>query len=98
MIYGNRGIRYREKGIRAVFVKRGRLEIIYDILSVCRNPVNKTRILYRCNLSFDLLQKYLEYLISHGMLTNNPEGSFQTTEKGKEFLKGYENVKIFLEG
>lgn len=82
------------------FVKRGRLEIIYEILSVSRKPTQKTRILYGCNLSYDQLQKYLGYLSSHGLLssTNNKgKERFQTTEKGTEFIKGFERLDRFLQ-
>ena len=84
--------------MNATFVKRGRLEIIYEILSLCRRPVRKTRILYRCNLSYDQLQKYLGYLISNGMLGSlekEQKEFFQVTEKGKNFLEGYERIKVY---
>jgi len=82
--------------MKTTFVKRGRLEIIYEILSVSRQPTRKTRILYRCNLSYDQLQKYLQYLISHGLLMSFKKDRrefFQGTEKGKEFLDWYERLK-----
>jgi predicted transcriptional regulator len=86
--------------MKKTFVKRGRLEIIYEILSASRKPTQKTRILYGCNLSYDQLQKYLKYLDSHGLLSsNNNKGKeqFQTTEKGAEFIKGYEHLDSFLQ-
>ena len=82
------------------FVKRGRLEIIYEILSVSRKPTQKTRILYSCNLSYDQLQKYLKYLSHHELLgssSNKGKERFQTTKKGMEFIKGYERLNSFLE-
>lgn len=86
--------------MKKTFVKRGRLEIIYEILSVSRKPTQKTRILYSCNLSYDQLQKYLKYLSHHELLSSsNSKGKerFQTTEKGLEFIKGYERLNRFLE-
>ncbi len=80
------------------FVKRGRLEIIYEILTASRRPVRKTRILYTCNLSYDQLQKYLEYLTSHGLLDilrREQREFFQTTDRGKEFLEGYERMRVY---
>jgi predicted transcriptional regulator len=84
--------------VKKTFVNRGRLEIIHEILSMSREPMRKTRILYRCNLSYDQLQKYLEYLVSHELLKSFKKRQiefFQTTERGKEFLEGYERIEIF---
>jgi len=85
--------------MKAIFVKRGRFDIIYQILSSSRRPVQKTRILYGCNLSYDQLQKYLGYLISYGLLNTlekNGREFFQITEKGREFLDGYKHLKNFV--
>ncbi len=82
------------------FGKRGRFEILYGILSVCRKPAKKTSILYRCNLSYSQLQKYLDYLVSHTLLgsqENEGRRFFQITEKGKEFLDEYERLTSLLE-
>ena len=81
------------------FVKRGRLEIIYEILSVSLKPVQKTRILYRCNLSYDQIQKYLKFLISRRLLSSfekNRKEFFQITSTKKEFLEGYEHLRNFV--
>lgn len=79
-----------------LFVRRGRIEIEQDILRLCRKPVNKTRILYKCNLSYDLLQKYLKDLMSKDLLANNSDGLFQATDKGKEFLETYKNLETLI--
>jgi len=82
------------------FVKRGRLEIIYEILSICRKPTNKTSILYKCNLSYNQLQKYLSYLLSQNLLKSfkgERKQFYQVTEKGKDFLDEYEQLNTFLE-
>jgi len=82
-----------------VFTNRGRLEIIYAILSVCRKPVGKTRILYRCNLSYDQLMKYLRYLASRGLVDSVEKGRkefFQVTDKGRKFVEEYENLSSFI--
>ncbi len=82
------------------FVKRGRLEIIYEILSICRKPTNKTSILYKCNLSYNQLQKYLSYLLSQNLLKSfkgERKQFYQVTEKGKDFLDEYEQLNTLLE-
>jgi predicted transcriptional regulator len=82
------------------FVKRGRLEIIREILILSRKPAKKTSILYKCNLSFSQLQKYLEYIISRNLLTNSKNDGrtfYLITEKGNEFLKEYERINNLLD-
>ena len=81
------------------FAKRGRLEIIREILTICCIPAKKTSILYRCNLSFSQLQKYLEYLIRRNLLNNTKNDGktvYIITDKGKEFLEEYEHLNSFL--
>jgi predicted transcriptional regulator len=86
--------------MESIFVQRGRFEIIYDILAITKKPTNKTNILYKCNLSFSQLQKYLKYLRNKGLLdssSNNGKMVYQATTKGKEFIKDYENLNRSLE-
>jgi len=81
------------------FIVRSRVEIIYEILSVCLKPVQKTHILYRCNLSYSQLQKYIGSLVSsENLMVFEKRGVVfhQTTGKGKEFLKNYERLKSLL--
>jgi len=84
----------------AKFVRRSHMEIMATILLLCRNgPIQKTPIMYRCNLSFKQLQKYLKFLIRTGFLeVKNVNGKdfYQTTEKGQNFLKEFQNVKHLL--
>ena len=85
--------------MKTSFVRRGRLEIVYEILSVCCRPVQKTRIIYTCNLNHGQLHKYLKYLISCGLLRSiekNRREFFLTTGEGKGFLKEYERLKKFV--
>jgi len=76
------------------------MEIMATILSLCRNgPIQKTPIMYRCNLSFKQLQKYLNFLIRAGFLgvkNTNGKEFYHITEKGQIFLKEFQNVKNLL--
>ncbi len=68
---------------------------------MCRANSNtrKTRIMYKSNLSYSQLQKYLALLVSIGLLEKeNFEGTdfFKVTQKGDEFLKGYQQIKRLL--
>ena len=67
---------------------RCRLEIIVDILSVTVKGAKKTKIMYIANLSYQLLEKYLEETIGLGFVCfgNN---CYEITEKGRDFLEKY---------
>lgn len=68
---------------------RSKLEIMADILSVARNSARKTEIVYKANLNFDRVQRYIDYLKGKGFLEHT--GHFYTlTERGEEFLRGYQ--------
>ncbi len=66
----------------------------------CANSISgKTRILYRCNLSYQQLNLYLEYLAENDFLhVRKQKGKrfFETTERGKEFLRDYLKIKEIL--
>ena len=74
--------------------RRGRLEIIADILSVAMEEAKKTEIVYRANLNFKRAGKYLPYLEEKGLIENgNMSGGYKTTEKGREFLRDYQRMR-----
>ena len=77
---------------------RGRIEIMGDILSVCiAGNIKKTHIMYKGNLSHDMLKAYTDELRKRGLLEFVDDGGkFRTTEKGKEFLYHYEQIKELL--
>lgn len=62
----------------------------------------KTHVMYRCNLSFTQLEKYLSFMRSKGLLRIAVEdGSrkselFEPTEKGNSFLQKYGRLKALL--
>jgi len=67
------------------------LEIVKDMLLTATVKVKKTRIMYQANLSYRLMEKYLNSLIDSGLL-NYDEGSFYLiTGKGKDFLQMYDD-------
>jgi len=78
---------------------RSRIEIVADILEIAKNGALKTRIMYLGNLSFDLLEKYLEMLSASGLLQhqNGPERTYMVTEKGQHFLEDYYELEKNLE-
>lgn len=68
---------------------RRRFDILADIVHVAGTGVRKTKIMYFANLSFVLLNKYLEDALHLGFLQSSGERYF-TTRKGEAFLKRYE--------
>ena len=67
---------------------RRRFEIIADVISAAEKGAKKTKIMYFANLSYRLLQKYLEDTVKVGFIRVSNEG-YQTTEKGRIFLERY---------
>jgi len=79
---------------------RGRLDIIADILSASLDGVKKTHLMYRCNLSFRQLKRYLRLLVGKGFLyavSSDSPDLFETSDKGKKFLKAYEGLRGLME-
>lgn len=80
---------------RESFSRRGRLEIIHNILSLCLKPAQKTYIMYQANLSYKQLQKYLEYLVKAKLLEvtkTHQEDLYITADKGKNFIEEYKKL------
>lgn len=70
--------------------RRGELDIIADILSCTSQPVNKTKIMYKANLSFAQLNHYLEKMKNSELIEKrNTPITYLITEKGKNFLELY---------
>ena len=81
--------------------KRDRLKIIYDILKVIQDRNNRilhTHILYKANLSYPILQNYLQELIFKDLVKKYPiknKHVYGLTDKGFEYLHKYNLVKDF---
>jgi len=67
---------------------RDRVSIVAAILEVAASGASKTRIMFGANLSFKLLEKYLDVVLDAGFVV--VEGArFKLTERGYVFLKRY---------
>jgi predicted transcriptional regulator len=78
--------------------RRCEMEIISEILSLCKEGAKKTQILYRTNLSYTQLQDYLSFLLKTGVLKAHntaPYITYTTTEKGLNVLDNI--TKLFNE-
>jgi predicted transcriptional regulator len=65
---------------------RDRLQIIADILSVVRGGAKKTHVMYRANLSFTLLKRYLTEVLEAGLVRCDDEECYSLTGRGERFL------------
>jgi len=69
---------------------RNKLHIIADMLSIASKGAKKTEIMYRANLSYKLLCRYLAEVVDAGLV--GFEGSadcYRLTRKGREFLNQF---------
>ena len=69
---------------------RRSLDIVKDILIVASVSVRKTRIMYQANLSYVQVNKYLNKLLTQGLLKHEDNSRYLITDKGLAFLKLYE--------
>ena len=103
-ILSARGFRMKTKAMaktKNYFTKRGRLGIIYEILSICsKAPTKKTHIMYKANLSYDQLRKYLNLLINMQLLeehTTNNGKKYHINGKGRRFKNEFQKLQNLLD-
>ena len=78
---------------------RNRIQIAANIIEIAKHGSRKTRIMYLGNLSFDLLQKYLDMLLNYGLIeiTDGGEKVYVATEKGRHFLEEFYELQKYAE-
>ncbi len=75
------------------------MEIYIDILkAVAEGRRKPTHIMYRANLSWTRLNRYLDFLISQDLIQEANEGtiSFALTQKGKDVLVYFKRIESEL--
>jgi predicted transcriptional regulator len=74
---------------------RNRVEIIADILKIVGGGARKTQIMYKGNLSYKLLTRYLREVIGAGLVCVGEKANiYQLTEKGKMFLEDFKDYSL----
>jgi predicted transcriptional regulator len=74
--------------------KRSSLELTADVLGAALEGAKKTAIMYRANLSFDLLNRYLDLLTTKKVLLVRDEfGLYWVSPRGMKFLREYNSYK-----
>ena len=78
--------------------RRSDIEISADILKVAMNGAKKSHIVYRANLNFDVVKRYIKRLNDAGLI-NLPSIEcrlFKTTSKGMEYISQYEHLNTYI--
>jgi predicted transcriptional regulator len=76
--------------------KRTNSLIASEILKICVNGANKTRIVYQANLNFLTAKLYLDIFTKKGFLEAIPKGSgivYKTTPKGMDLKEQFERFQ-----
>ena len=75
--------------------RRSKIEIMADILSVAKGGARKTEIVYKANLNFHRVERYLPFLKERGLIAKSG-AVYWPTEKGEAFLSDYQTMKDLL--
>jgi len=75
--------------------RRGRLDIIADILRTANRGSKKTRLVYETNTNFVLMKDYLELLEKRGLILLY-DAKVYTTDAGNEYLLYYDELVQLL--
>jgi len=71
--------------------KRDRIQVLAEILSICKTPHTKTSIRRHTNVSYEVLQSCIFQLVKRQWLLQASEGydqkKFITSSEGKAFLE-----------
>ena len=71
---------------------RQRIDIIADILEIANLEAKKTQIMFRANLSYRVLNKYLQEILEASLISFEEERRCYTlTNKGNDFLNAYKD-------
>ena len=75
-------------------MRRSREEIVSQILDVCLNGANKTRIVYQANLNFRTINPYLDLLIEKNLIkvSQGQMLRYETTPQGIDMLEDIKGV------
>jgi predicted transcriptional regulator len=71
---------------------RGKIQIMADIVDLCKGGIRKTHIMYKGNLSYEQINRYLYELLKKELIIQNLDDgvlTYRATEKGRSFLQYY---------
>ncbi len=70
--------------------------IISKILDICEGGAGKTKIVYQANLNSERVDRYLDRLISNGLVEKMTAGSrviYKTTDRGTELKMKFDRIQ-----
>jgi predicted transcriptional regulator len=79
---------------------RGKIQIMADIVDLCKAGIRKTHIMYKGNLSYEQINRYLYELLEKELITQNLDDgvlTYRATEKGRTFLQYYHMMLNILD-
>jgi predicted transcriptional regulator len=78
--------------------KRSDVAIALDILRLVRSGERKTRIMYGANLSYEMLTRYLDFLLERDFIAHDAEqGRYRLTDTGRVLIADLERVNRHFE-
>jgi predicted transcriptional regulator len=85
----------------SLFAIRDRLTILASMLIEFKTGLNKSRFLHNCNLNWEQLNVYLDFLLLKNMIARkvgvDGSGKLVTTQKGNFFVKEFLALQDLLE-
>lgn len=75
--------------------RRGKLDIITEILLLCEQQKTKTSVMYNANLNYAQLKTHIDTLVAQGLLANKAN-KYTTTQKGYRFLELFAQLNGLL--
>jgi predicted transcriptional regulator len=79
--------------------RRGEFQILIDILTISLKGVKFTHLMYKANLSYSTLRKYLLAMSKQGLIEARKDNGYtlyHVTEKGRLVLSRLKEVKHVL--
>ena len=76
-------------------MRRSEIEICADLIGAAKGGARKTQMVYRANLNFCVIRRYLKLMMENGLLSERPP-FFYPTEKGRSFMILIDKVKTCL--
>jgi predicted transcriptional regulator len=82
-------------GVLPRFKNRGRNTVIAELLRATKVPTARTRLMYKANLSYTMLNDYLKMMVDLDLVSieKSTQGrSYLITERGLKFLEIYDSL------
>lgn len=87
-------------GLASISQRRDCVKVMVDMLTVALDGTKKTEIVYKANLNFKQAEKYLELLLTKGLMvvegSSGKRKAYRTTDRGRSFIKRYEETVELL--